>query len=160
MSFRKLQKFTFTKNKYAKANFYFAKAKKRENLKKKSENISNFKKFFFKFWAEQIFLKIIIQRLDFAFLNADAHIRLFHYAEKKIREQAERHLLPFPFILLHPPVQLVVRLFGLRLPYPLAGGFLLSLLLGLIGKWILAWHNSSIFCKNKANSLHYTHFVV
>ena len=52
MSFRKLQKFTFTKNKYAKANFYFAKAKKWENLKKKSENISNFKKFFFKFWAE------------------------------------------------------------------------------------------------------------
>ena len=52
MSFRKLQKFTFTKNKYAKANLYFAKAKKRENLKKKSENISNFKKFFFKFWAE------------------------------------------------------------------------------------------------------------
>ena len=104
--------------------------------------------------------KIIPKKLDFAFLNADAHIRLFHYAEKKIREQAERHLLPFPFILLHPPVQLVVRLFGLRLPYPLSGGFLLSLLLGLIGKWILAWHNSSIFCKNKANTSHYTHFVV
>ena len=67
MSFRTLKKFVSAKNKNAKANFYFAKAKKWENLKKKSENISNFKKFFFKFWAEQIFLKIIIQRLDFAF---------------------------------------------------------------------------------------------
>ena len=102
MSFRKLQKFTLTKNKCAKANLYFVKAKKRENLKKKSENISNFKKFFFKFWAEQIFLKIIIQRLDFAFLNADAHIRLFHYAEKKIREQVERHLLPGSFYFTSP----------------------------------------------------------
>ena len=90
MSFRTLKKFVSAKNKNAKA-------KKWENLKKKSENISNFKKFFFKFWAEQIFLKIIIQKLDFAFLNADAHIRLFHYAEKKIREQAERHLLPSNF---------------------------------------------------------------
>jgi len=42
MSFRKLKKFTLTKNKNAKANLYFAKAKKRENLKKKSENICNF----------------------------------------------------------------------------------------------------------------------
>ena len=52
--------------------------------------------------------------------------------------------------LLHSPVQLVVRLFGLRLPYPFTGTFLLALLLGLIGKWILTWHNFSFFCKNKA----------
>ena len=52
MSFRTFKKFVSAKNKNAKANFYFAKAKKWENLKKKSENISNFKKFFFKFWAE------------------------------------------------------------------------------------------------------------
>ena len=64
-----------------------------------------------------------------------------------------------PFILLHPPVQLVVRLFGLRLPYPLAGGFLLSLLLGLIGKWILAWHNLSFSAKIK-QILYTTHILL
>ena len=42
MSFTKLKKFAFAKNKYAPANFYFAKAQKWKNLKKKSENISNF----------------------------------------------------------------------------------------------------------------------
>ena len=30
-------------------------------------------------------------------INADAYVRLFHYAEKKIREQVERHLLPIDF---------------------------------------------------------------
>ena len=42
MSFRTLKKIAFAKNKNAKAIFYFAKAKKWENLKKKSENIINF----------------------------------------------------------------------------------------------------------------------
>jgi len=42
ISFRTLKKFVSAKNKNAKANFYIAKAQKRENLKKKSENISNF----------------------------------------------------------------------------------------------------------------------
>jgi hypothetical protein len=55
------------------------------------------------------------------------------------------------FLSFYSPVQLVIRFFGLRLPNPLAGTFLLSLLLGLEGKWILAWHNSDFSAKIKQN---------
>ena len=54
----------------------------------------------------------------------------------------------------YPPVQLVVCLFGLRFPHTFSGGFLLSLLLGLKGKWILTWHTRSFFGKNKIKTRH------
>ena len=49
---------------------------------------------------------------------------------------------PFQFTLfsLHTSIQLVVRFLGLRFSHTLARGLLLPLLLGLEGKWILAWH--------------------
>jgi hypothetical protein len=62
-------------------------------------------------------------------------------------------------LLLHPPVQLIVCFFGLRLPYPLSGGFLLVLLLGLKGKWIFTRHNSLFFCKNKHFSQYFIIFA-
>lgn len=52
----------------------------------------------------------------------------------------------------YSPVQLIIRFFGLRFSYPLSASLFLPLLLSLIGKWILTWHNSFFCCKNKVNS--------
>ena len=56
------------------------------------------------------------------------------------------------FVLFHPPVQLVVRFFRLRLSDALSRGLFLVLLLGLEGKWIFTGHNLFLFCKIKINS--------
>ena len=83
--------------------------------------------------------------------DADGRIRLKNIRNKEPGSKCQGICSLVLFILLYSPVQLVIRFFGLRLPNPLARTFLLSLLLGLEGKWILAWHNSDFSAKIKQN---------
>lgn len=68
-----------------------------------------------------------------------------------------------PFVHRHSfysPVQLIIRFFGLRFSYPLSASLFLPLLLSLIGKWILTWHNLLIFYKNKTKTSHNPSYFV